>query len=113
MPIWFCAMEIECQVHWEKLKPTDDPRIRSCESCRKDVHLVTTQDELDEAAKRGNCVTFIKSPIEELPEEMRNRLLQSNKKEESDKPRVIVSTRTMGLPRSNPSDKLRRFLDSM
>ena len=112
MPIWFCEMEVECHVHWEKLKPTDDPRIRSCESCRKDVHLVATQDELDEAAERGNCVTFIKSPIEELPESMRDQLLDLETKKKPNQPDGSTSRRLIGLPRSSPSNTLRRFLES-
>ena len=113
MTIWFCEMVVDCRVKWEELKPTDNPRVRDCESCGKEVQVVETQAELDEAAQRGGCVSFIQSPIEELPEDMRNRLLQLDKNKKLDKSRMTTSRRTMGLPRSNPSDKLRRFLDSM
>ena len=113
MTIWFCEMVVDCQANWEELKFTDNPRVRDCENCGKQVHVVETQAELDEAAKRGHCVSFIKTPVEELPEEMKKRLLQLDKNKSLDKSRMTASRRTMGLPRSNPSDKLRRFLDSM
>ncbi len=59
-------MVVDCRVKWEELKFTDNPYVRDCESCGKHVHVVETQAELDEAALRGDCVSFTRTPLEEL-----------------------------------------------
>jgi len=37
---------------------TLDINTRHCDKCDRDVHWVSSQEELDEAAKKGWCVSF-------------------------------------------------------
>jgi hypothetical protein len=58
----------ECSVGWENLEKTDDENLRFCHQCDKHVYFAETQTQLNEIAKKGNCVAFPnpKSPLEPL-----------------------------------------------
>ena len=32
-----CDWQYRCPLQWHKLMPTEDPRVRSCGECKKDV----------------------------------------------------------------------------
>lgn len=48
----------QCPRMWGALRPTDDPNVRLCESCLCKVHLCYTEAEVNERAKRGDCVAL-------------------------------------------------------
>ena len=58
MAIWFCEMDFNCSMQWDDLDATSDPLVRDCKECGKLVHFVDSQEELEEAAKKVQCVDF-------------------------------------------------------
>jgi uncharacterized protein (TIGR02996 family) len=53
-----CRMQFqfECPKQWEKLTPTNDAKVRFCESCKKRVHYCTTLREANNRASQAQCV---------------------------------------------------------
>jgi len=47
-----------CPKRWENLRPTTDPNIRRCETCRKPVHFSASVAEARDHAQRGECVAL-------------------------------------------------------
>ena len=45
--------QFDCQSRWHQLAPTDDPRVRRCESCHRDAHYCDTLTEALNHAARG------------------------------------------------------------
>jgi len=45
--------QFDCPNRWDHLTPTDDPRVRRCESCRRDAHYCDTLTEALNHAARG------------------------------------------------------------
>ena len=43
-------------MEWKQLGPTNDPDIRHCDSCNKNVYLCKTQSEFVENGNAGRCV---------------------------------------------------------
>lgn len=90
-------MEFKCDKDWDKMSVTQDPNIRHCQLCQKDVHFCHTLEDLDNAINAKHCVAFVsisaeidstlKSFVENLEEQKSN----------ADSEKLI--TRTLGLPR--------------
>lgn len=57
-----CEFEFECPKNWFDLTLTHDAKIKYCETCNKDVHLCTTQEELDAHAEQRHCIAYFKDP---------------------------------------------------
>jgi len=51
-----CKSKYDCDQDWSKIKKTDNSYVRLCGFCKKDVHLVSTDSELDKAIKNNWCV---------------------------------------------------------
>lgn len=51
-----CDFEYTCSLNWRNLNPTEDPKVRYCTECKKNVNLCTTNEEIDYAEERGLCV---------------------------------------------------------
>jgi uncharacterized protein (TIGR02996 family) len=47
-----------CPKRWEGLRPTDDPAVRHCDACRKQVYFCATAAEAEGRAVRGECVAI-------------------------------------------------------
>ncbi len=50
------AFRVVCPLQWEALAPTDDPAIRHCARCARQVHYCTTDAETIAHAKAGHCI---------------------------------------------------------
>lgn len=50
--------QFECPKRWDRLKPTDDPSVRFCSTCKKNVHYCNTLQEAQAHAANGNCVAL-------------------------------------------------------
>ena len=53
-----CEFDYECPLNWEDLDKLDDPDLRYCQTCLKNVRRVATSSELDQAASQGECVAL-------------------------------------------------------
>ncbi len=51
-----CEFEFKCSLDWKNLKLTNDPKVRYCEECKKNVNLCTSNEEIDESWEKGLCV---------------------------------------------------------
>lgn len=51
-----CDFSYLCPKQWEKLEATDQPTVRFCENCQKNVHYCTTVREARDLASEGHCV---------------------------------------------------------
>jgi uncharacterized protein (TIGR02996 family) len=50
------AFEIPCKMDWGTLEPTGRPDVRTCNTCRKNVHYCVSEQEALELADHGHCV---------------------------------------------------------
>ena len=108
MAIWFCEMAINCPKVWEELTVTDDPLVRDCTECGKQVHFIYSQEELEAAAVQEHCVAFFsQEKDDDLSPEKRERI-RLTKRINSGNRRI-----TLGLPRRPIGDKLKSFIDNM
>lgn len=48
----------KCPKRWEQLRGTDDPTVRHCAACRKEVYYCHTVREAFDHARRGDCVAI-------------------------------------------------------
>lgn len=89
-----CDWEYRCPLHWHKLTPTDDPRVRSCGECKKDVTFCRDQGEVEALlqADPQACAAVVQPDPEE--------------------PRKMIRM-TMGLPKRAFSKELRSLIDSL
>lgn len=82
-----CDFEFVCNKDWESLDNTDQPRIKHCNECNKNVVYCETDDEFRECVDKHECVcvnyrnfttvglpTF-QEPLPEGPEKERLKLL--------------------------------------
>jgi hypothetical protein len=46
----------KCPKQWEKLTGTDDPTVRHCDACQKQVYYCNTMREAYDHAQKGDCV---------------------------------------------------------
>jgi hypothetical protein len=54
--LWRPRFDFVCEKTWADLKPTDDPNVRHCESCRKKVHFCDNLADAREHAQEGHCI---------------------------------------------------------
>lgn len=54
-----CTVQFKCPKFWRQLTPTEDPKVRWCDQCSDEVHLVETEEELAEQAALGRCVAIL------------------------------------------------------
>jgi hypothetical protein len=59
MDIRNCTAIYQCPRFWSRLKPTDDPKVRFCDNCWEQVHLVETEKELADQSALGRCVAIV------------------------------------------------------
>jgi hypothetical protein len=58
-----CSFAFKCPQEWDKLSPTSKINIKHCEECKRDVYMITSQEEHDRHARLNNCVAIIDSSI--------------------------------------------------
>ena len=58
-----CEREISCDASWDEMQLTNDPSIRSCQQCQKDVYLCKTDKELEVAVNLKRCAAINKTDI--------------------------------------------------
>ena len=51
-----CKFRYECDQDWSNMKKTNDAYIRHCGFCKKDVHLVSENSELEAAIENNWCM---------------------------------------------------------
>jgi hypothetical protein len=62
--IWNCptlqlpVLSFQCPQAWQALAESDNPTIRNCPACQKQVHLCTTPEEFIRAGQQGHCVAI-------------------------------------------------------
>lgn len=56
-----------CPRSWDSLAPTAIEGIRHCESCSREVHLCTTDEQTLAHARAGDCVARLEPDRSELP----------------------------------------------
>jgi len=96
MSIWFCEMKVRCPKFWGDLKATDNDLIRDCDACGKQVHFISSQEELEEAAMKGTCVAFYQDDSMS-----KHEITQYERIWELNKPSPFSNRRmTLGLPSS-------------
>ena len=50
------TVEYECPLEWKNLKKTDDPQVRLCGECSKNVYRCKTDEAMDEHIKLNHCI---------------------------------------------------------
>lgn len=51
-----CQFTFTCPKSWERLVPTNNPGIRHCPQCDRDVHLALTESHFRTHAEERHCV---------------------------------------------------------
>jgi hypothetical protein len=51
--------EFQCPRQWAQLALTDDPLVRACGTCLKDVHFCRSRDEAALHARLRHCVAIV------------------------------------------------------
>jgi hypothetical protein len=59
-----CDFSFVCANQWFELRATDDPNLRHCDGCQKDVHRIWTTSQLEEAKEFGRCVAWSRNAKE-------------------------------------------------
>ena len=54
-----CTVNFQCPKMWQRLTPTDNPKVRFCDYCFEQVHLVETEQQLAEQSALGHCVAIL------------------------------------------------------
>lgn len=85
-----CEMAFECPKNWLELEPTANPKVKHCNTCNQNVHLCTTQEEMDKAIEDLRCIAFFKAS-------------HINSRD--------IVYMTAGLPLSRGRNKLKTFLE--
>jgi uncharacterized protein (TIGR02996 family) len=52
------AFLFRCPKRWDRMRPTDDVRVRSCDGCHRNVHYCDTVTEANRHAVAGRCVAI-------------------------------------------------------
>ena len=55
------SVKYECPLKWKNLKKTDDPQVRFCGECSKNVYRCKTEKDMDEHIQLNHCIA-IKEP---------------------------------------------------
>jgi hypothetical protein len=50
--------KFQCPRHWNGLRETADPNVRTCESCLENVYLCKDEDEVRRRSSQGQCVAL-------------------------------------------------------
>ncbi len=64
LDIWRCGLDSDqifekpCPLTWERLRPTDSPSIRHCETCERNVYEIRTPEAFVQRAKSRDCVAI-------------------------------------------------------
>lgn len=53
-----CPLDYSCAKTWDELIDTNDPNIKFCKECLKNVRYCETIEEFDEMSKIGHCVAY-------------------------------------------------------
>lgn len=53
-----CVFGFKCTADWNVMKLTSEMTVRHCQSCEKDVHLISTKEQLFEAIDKNRCVAI-------------------------------------------------------
>ena len=62
----------ECPKEWADLKPTDQPAVRACDSCRQNVFFCESIREARTHAVQGHCVA-VNLPLPRSPGDLREQ----------------------------------------
>ncbi len=64
-----CTVRIitPCPRRWEALRVTDDPGVRHCQVCARDVFFCSSTEETLEHARSGHCIARDEPHSSELP----------------------------------------------
>jgi hypothetical protein len=63
-----CVIELRaCPQDWNELASTDEPDVRHCASCERDVFFCASDRETLERAGRGDCVARFEPDPNDLP----------------------------------------------
>ena len=54
-----CELSYYCAQDWNALTETNDPEMRFCKECKKNVRVCRNYEEFDQLAKVGHCVAFL------------------------------------------------------
>jgi uncharacterized protein (TIGR02996 family) len=55
----YCVQfEYRCPQRWDTLLPTDDPAVRHCSECRRNVHYCQSAEEAQRLADAGECLAI-------------------------------------------------------
>ena len=59
--------KFQCDVDWLGMSPSSAGKdCRFCQQCEKDVHLVSTQEELEQRVREGACVAVLPGEVDAL-----------------------------------------------
>jgi len=61
-------LDYYCAQDWNSLVPTNDPGLKFCTECQKNVKFCKTYEEFEEMAEIGHCVAFLSFTHEEIEE---------------------------------------------
>lgn len=61
-----CPMEYICSKSWFDLELMDQPNIKFCGSCNKEVHFCETNEELENALRNSLCIAFSNEESEQF-----------------------------------------------
>lgn len=53
-----CIFGFKCTADWNVMKLTSEMTVRHCQSCEKDVYLISTKEQLFEAIDLNRCVAI-------------------------------------------------------
>lgn len=56
-----CTFAYRCDRKWAELTKSDNPDVRFCNECQKNVYFCRSDDELAEAVKQDRCVAIERS----------------------------------------------------
>jgi hypothetical protein len=54
-----CELSYYCAQDWNVLTITNDPELRFCKECKKNVRICTNQEDFDRLAEIGHCVALL------------------------------------------------------
>ena len=58
-----CRYRYGCDSDWLRMEKTEDPKIRRCGFCEREIHLVSTAPELETANENNCCVAVYHDAI--------------------------------------------------
>ena len=54
-----CEWKFKCPLDWTKLSPTNDPWVRHCSRCSRNVVMCGSPDQVSAAKRAGACVAIV------------------------------------------------------